>query len=43
MNNYVIRLAKTEDIKTIQQLSQELIEYKKSNVVCLKEKNVLSY
>ena len=30
MNNYIIRLAKTEDIKTIQQLSQELIDYEKN-------------
>ena len=43
MNKCLIRLAKVEDIEKIQLLSQELIEYEKSNVVCLKEKNVLSY
>ena len=43
MNKCLIRLAKVEDIEKIQLLSQELIEYKKSNVVCLKEKNVLNY
>ncbi len=38
MNKCLIRLAKVEDIEKIQLLSQELIEYEKSNVVCLKEK-----
>ena len=43
MNKCLIRLAKVEDIEKIQLLSQKLIEYEKSNVICLKEKNVLNY
>lgn len=31
MNEYIIRLAEAEDIQTIQQLSQELMEHEKSN------------